>query len=82
MVNKRQIKEKEKEKTKRQNKSQIKYTPPGEKLVYNLFSSMVIGSIPIKDMSYYPNDSENINRTSEVLVRVPHLTPKYFVKCT
>ena len=64
------------------NKSQMKYTPPGEKLVYNLFSSKVIGSIPINEMSYYPNDSENINRTSEVLVRVPHLTPKYFVKCT
>jgi hypothetical protein len=70
------------------NKSQIKYTPPGEKLVYNLFSSKVVGSVPIKDMSYekspyrYPNDSENINRTSEVLVRVPHLTPNYFVKCT
>ena len=64
------------------NKSQIKYTPPGDKLVYNLFSSKVVGSIPIKDMSYYPNDSENINRTSEVLVRVPHLTPNYFVKCT
>ena len=32
--------------------------------------------------SLYPLVSFNINRSSEVLVRVPHLTPNYFVKCS
>jgi len=30
----------------------------------------------------YPWDSNNINRHSEVLCRIPHLTPDFFVKCS
>lgn len=64
------------------NKSEIQYTPPGEKLLYHLFTSKAVTRVPIAGISRYPLVSFNINRSSEVLVRVPHLTPNYFVKCS
>lgn len=82
------------------NKSEIQNTLPGEKLLYDLFTSKAVKRVPIAGMkksyedlavsgeeesdysSLYPLVSFNINRSSEVLVRVPHLTPNYFVKCS
>jgi hypothetical protein len=52
-----------------------------KKPLYNLLSSQV-RVFPIAYHLQYPWDSNNININSEVLVRMPHLTPKYFVKCT
>lgn len=54
---------------------------PGKKPLYNLFSSKV-GLFPIAYNLGYPWNSDNINEHSEVLVRIPHLTPNYFVKCS
>ena len=54
---------------------------PDKKRIYNLFSSKV----HIYPKSYnldYPLDSHDVSRQSEVLVRIPHLTSNYFVKCT
>jgi hypothetical protein len=64
------------------NKSEIKHTPPGQKILYDLFSSKAVTTVPVAVNSEYPLVSLNINRSSEVLVRVPHLTPNYFVKCS
>jgi hypothetical protein len=46
--------------------------------IYNLYSSRKdsLGS------STYPYDHEPIERMSEILVSIPHLTPNYFVLCT
>lgn len=63
------------------NKTAITDIEPGKKPFYNLFSSEV-GLFPIAYNLSYPWNSHNINRASEVLVRIPHLTPNYFVKCT
>lgn len=52
-----------------------------QKKIYNLINSRV-ELVPNNSNISYPWDSNNINRTSEVLVRIPHLTPDYFVKCT
>ena len=52
----------------------------GYKPSYNLYSSRLI---PIS-WSYkikYPFDKSPINRNSEILVSIPHLTPEYFVYC-
>lgn len=82
------------------NKIELQNTPPGEKLLYDLFTSRAVERVLIAGMeksyedlavfgekesdysSRYPLVSFNINRSSEVLVRVPHLTPNYFVKCS
>ena len=53
----------------------------GKKPVYHLFSSEV-KLIPMKGKAIYPWNEEPINMNSEVLVRIPHLTPDFFVKCT
>lgn len=45
--------------------------------VYNLYSSCAVNRT-IK----YPFDNIPINRNSEILVSIPHLTPDYFVLCT
>ena len=63
------------------NKTAITDIEPGKKPFYNLFSSEV-GLFPIAYNLSYPWNSYNINKASEVLVGVPHLTPDYFVKCT
>ena len=54
---------------------------PGKKPWYNLFSSKV-NLLPIAYNLQYPWNLHIINKHSEVLVRIPHLTPKYFVKCS
>jgi len=53
----------------------------GKKPLYNLFSSKV-QMFPMHAFPPFPWNSEPINENSEVLVRIPHLTPKYFVKCS
>jgi hypothetical protein len=66
---------------------------PGMRPVYHLYSSMIISVVPIVPMAdeddydadpyaKYPFDNSDISRNSEVLVRLPHLTSDYFVKCT
>ena len=54
---------------------------PDKKVLYNLFSSKAVlfGKMAFPP---YPYDSLNINRQSEVLVRVPHLPPSSFVLCS
>ena len=54
---------------------------PGKKAVYHLFSSLKM-VVPQMFRPSYPWNSEHIHTHSEVLVRLPHLTPNYFVKCT
>jgi len=46
--------------------------------IYNLYSSrkVALGS------SIYPYNHEPIEKKSEILVSIPHLTPDYFVLCT
>lgn len=58
---------------------------PGKKIVYNLYSSRAQRFIDASfndDFVKYPLNTYPINTNSEVLVRVPHLTPDFFVKCT
>jgi hypothetical protein len=43
---------------------------------YNLYTSRKAFG------SEYPNDREEIERNSEMIVSIPHLTPNYFVLCT
>ena len=64
-----------------ENETAITDIEDGKKPVYDLITSKV-QLIPIAYGVSYPSSSYDINRTSEVLVRVPHLTPNYFVKCT
>ena len=46
--------------------------------IYNLYSSKKI----LSGSSIYPYDHELIEKNSEILVSIPHLTPDYFVLCT
>ena len=46
--------------------------------IYNLYSSKKV----LFGKSEYPYDHEQIERNSEILVSIPHLTPDYFVLCT
>lgn len=52
---------------------------------YNLYTSELI-PIPNDGISYrelyYPMVNTPIERNSEILVSIPHLTPEYFVLCT
>lgn len=54
---------------------------PGQKILYNLYTSKAelfpVNSYPVKLFNIYP-----IERMSEILVSIPHLTPNYFVLCT
>ena len=53
----------------------------GKKLNYNLHTSK--GKLVPKTIkTEYPYDHYPINTNSEILVRMPNLTPNYFVKCT
>jgi hypothetical protein len=52
---------------------------PGNRFVTNLYSYRVFTE-PFKIPISYPIIESNII-SAEVLVRVPHLTPNYFVKC-
>ena len=57
----------------------IKENELGSELNYDLYTSKkvrLMGSI------IYPYDNHPIERNSEILVSIPHLTPDYFVLCT
>jgi len=63
------------------NRKIIKNVKPDEKIWYNLFSSQAV-LFPIAAMPEEPFDNEPIERNSEILVSIPHLTSDYFVLCT
>jgi hypothetical protein len=50
----------------------------GPGVLYNLITSRALP----KRYTEYPFDNQDVSRQSEVLVRLPHLTPNYFVRCT
>ena len=54
---------------------------PGKKIWYNLFSSEA-RLFPVKFSPKEPFNDQKIERNSEILVSIPHLTPDYFVLCT
>jgi len=54
---------------------------PDKKIWYNLFTSKAV-LFPIAAHPEEPFDDEQIQRNSEILVLIPHLTPNYFVLCT
>ena len=53
----------------------------GMKIWYNLFTSYAV-LLPIRASPQEPFDNNSINRNSEILVSIPHLTSEYFVLCT
>ena len=59
----------------------IENVKPGKKIWYNLFTSEAV-LFPIAAHPKEPFDNEEIQRNSEILVSIPHLTPDYFVLCT
>ena len=63
------------------NLEKIQFKSPGNKLWYNLQTSEA-EFYPEEYKLKYPYNEYNINRNSEILVSVPHLTPKHFVLCT
>ena len=63
------------------NKKIIENVKPGEKIWYNLFTSKAV-LFPISAHPSEPFDDEPIERNSEILVSIPHLTSDYFVLCT
>ena len=52
-----------------------------EQIFYNLFSSEAT-LFPVNARPPLPFDDNPINRNSEILVSIPHLTPDFFVFCT
>lgn len=56
----------------------IKHNETINSNVYNLYSSKKVH----QSIALYPYNREPINRNSEILVSLPHLTPEYFVLCT
>jgi hypothetical protein len=52
-----------------------------KKYLYNLYSS-VKKEFPKQYNLNYPWDNDSIEKNSEILVSIPHLTPEYFVLCT
>jgi hypothetical protein len=64
-----------------QNKNMEDNIPPDRKIFYNLFSSeacyFMLTAHPHKPYNDLP-----INRNTEILVTIPHLTPDYFVLIT
>lgn len=63
------------------NKKIIENVKSDKKIWYNLFSSEAV-LFPIKASPKEPFDEKPIERNSEILVSIPHLTPEYFVLCT
>ena len=63
------------------NREIIENVKPGKKIWYNLFTSEAV-LFPIDAHPEEPFDDEQIQRNSEILVSIPHLTPNYFVLCT
>ena len=62
------------------NEQTIKSIQPGQTIWYNLFSSKATIFKTISNPSF-PFNNYEINRNSEILVSIPHLTPNYFVLC-
>lgn len=54
---------------------------PEQKIWYNLFTSKAV-LFPVKASPREPFDDKPIERNSEILVSIQHLTPNYFVLCT
>ena len=54
---------------------------PDKKIWYNLFTSESV-LFPIRASPSEPFDDNPINKNSEILVSIPHLTSNYFVLCT
>ena len=52
-----------------------------QKIWYNLFTSQAV-LFPTRASPPLPFDNQPIERMSEILVSIPHLTPNYFVLCT
>ena len=63
------------------NREIIENVKPGKKIWYNLFTSEAV-SFPIAAHPEEPFDDAPIQKNSEILVSIPHLTPDYFVLCT
>lgn len=63
------------------NREIIENVKPGKKIWYNLFTSEAV-LFPIAAHPKEPFDNEEIQKNSEILVSIPHLTPDYFVLCT
>lgn len=53
---------------------------PEQTIWYNLFGSQAV-LFPTIALPPFPFDNEPIERNSEILVSIPHLTPDYFVLC-
>ena len=53
---------------------------PGNIFMYHLYTSEK-KEFPLKYNLEYPWNNYNISRNSEILVQIPHLEQKYFVKC-
>jgi len=63
------------------NRKIIENVKPDQQIWYNLFSSKA-ELFRIDFRPSIPFDIEPIERNSEILVSIPHLTPNYFVLCT
>lgn len=59
----------------------IKNVKSDKKILYNLFTSEAV-SFPIYAEPHLPFVYSPIERNSEILVSIPHLTPDFFVLCT
>ena len=63
------------------NREIIENVKPDKKILYNLFTSEAV----LFPIAAHPGETFNdapIQRNSEILVSIPHLTPEYFVLCT
>jgi hypothetical protein len=63
------------------NEENILEIVPGTKPVYNLYTGEV-RIVKLTQALRYPWVPYNINTQHEVLVKIQHLTPNYFVRCT
>ena len=63
------------------NKENTSEISPGTKPVYNLYTGEV-RIVKLTQALRYPWVPYNINTQHEVLVKIQHLTPEYFVRCT
>ena len=66
-----------------ENKAAMQTIEPGQRAVYHLWTSEVrIQPYVRYGEVAYPFNEYDIAHQSEVLVRIPHMTPNYFVRCT
>ena len=64
------------------NRKIIENVEPNQKIWYNLFTSEAELFPASQKYKEAPWDENYIERNSEILVSIPHLTPDYFVLCT